>query len=251
MNRLFPFLILVFVTACRPSGDEPPTAAAPLPAALETPAAEPPPYSTAAGEIVRMVHAGLPEATIRNQILLRRTPCNISPDELIRMNRDGVPQSLLAVVQQRDAQLAALEQSQHDNQLRRELQTAIATLRKEIRSNQTPAKVTAPAPAPQIIVQQPTQVRETIREQTIIREQVPYYVGYPFNPGRRPPPQSTPARPASPYSSGTPIFVPPRQGDAGFSAPVTGFAAPVSSPAPPAMTNGQRLAWRYYTGPGN
>ena len=252
MKATYLSLVAVVAVACGPPVNRAPEATVAAPAVDVSPTPELPPYSEPAGEIVRMVRAGLSEAMIRNQILLRRTPANISPDEIIRMSREGVSQSLLAVLQQHDAQLVARERSvqersSRDDRLRRELQAEIAKLRNELRTNR-PAVISSAAPPPQIVVQHSQPVREIVTERTIVHEQVPVYVGYGFFPGASPPARNQRSNPT--YVSGAGGFVPPRQGDAGFAAPVTGFAPPAFSAAPATGMSGGSRGWRYYTGPG-
>lgn len=267
MRRLLPFTFLAALSiACQQRETTPPVAAEhPAPAAAEIraeppppPAPEAPPYSEGAAGIVRMVEARLPEANIRNQMLLSRAPFNLSPDDLIRMRRDGVPDSLIAVAQQHDAQLALREQNlirtRNELKLRQQLQAELAKLRREIRSNQVAAASPSAVPSTlvQVNTQNPYPAPERVIERTIIREQVPVYVNNSyFTPSIPFIPAPTPVPPQAPAT-----FRPPSQGGSGFAAPVGGFSAPVTGfgNAPSGFAAPQRQstnfiqqpAWQYY-----
>ena len=103
------------------------------------PVVEEPAYSAAAAGIVRMVQSGMPEINIRNQVILARGAYDLTPDELVRMAADGVPQSLISVILQHDAQIhaearrlqVARTQAVDNARLRRELNDARLALQRE------------------------------------------------------------------------------------------------------------------------
>lgn len=142
MNRLLliPLLVLTLVGCVKIEMVDPRSQAAPTTndppvtnAAVAAEPAEPPTYSVSASNVLQLVNTGLAMPLLRHQIIRNERAYNLTPEDLVWLKNQGVPDELFTVINRHDNEVRQLARRAAERQAQAVAKAReVAKLKKEL-----------------------------------------------------------------------------------------------------------------------